>query len=220
MAIQAVLFDVIGTTILEAQPNLVANVFYNSFRSSGIHVTEDEIQRIRGKEKTEAIETLLRSRNLAAELSGNILRSFKENFESHLASFEENPDFRDLLDFLQKRNIKVGVGSGLTGEMFQLLYTRFNWHLYKFDYIGISEKFPQGRPHPAMIHDMIKSISVSYDKFMKVGDTPADILEGKNAGVRTTAILSGTVSRDIVEKANPDYIIKRLADLKPILSSI
>jgi phosphoglycolate phosphatase-like HAD superfamily hydrolase len=71
-----------------------------------------------------------------------------------------------------------------------------------------------------MIHDMVKTVSVSYDKFLKVGDTPADILEGKNAGVMTAAILSGTISREIIEKANPDFIIMRLADLKPILLAI
>jgi phosphonoacetaldehyde hydrolase len=220
MAIKAVLFDVIGTTILESQPNLVADLFHNSFRSSGIYVTDEEIQHIRGKEKKEAIGTLLAARKISSGLTSHILESFKENFKSHLTSFVENPDFGDLLEFLRDRNIKVGVGSGLAEETFHMLYTRFHWHRYKFDYIGISEKLSHGRPDPAMIHDMIKTVSVSYDKFLKVGDTPADILEGKNAGVVSAALLSGTIGREMIEKANPDFIIKRLIDLKAILSAI
>jgi pyrophosphatase PpaX len=220
MAIKAVLFDVIGTTILESQPNLVADLFHNSFRSWGIQVTDEEIQRIRGKEKKEAIGTLLAARKMSSDLSSSILESFKANFKSQLTSFTESPDFGDLLEFLRERNIKVGVGSGLAEEMFHMLYTRFKWHRYRFDYIGISEKLSHGRPDPAMIHDMIETVSVPYDKFLKVGDTPVDILEAKNAGVASAAILSGTISREIIEKANPDFIINRLADLKPILLAI
>ncbi|MGZ8518400.1 MAG: HAD family hydrolase [Chitinophagaceae bacterium] len=42
-----------------------------------------------------------------------------------------------------------------------------------------------------MILDMLKKFSLQKEQFLKVGDTVADILEGKNAGVKTAAILSG-----------------------------
>ena len=49
---------------------------------------------------------------------------------------------------------------------------------------------------------------------IKIGDTLADIKEGKNAGCKTVGVLSGAAKKSILEKENPDFIIDSIMDLK------
>jgi len=115
------------------------------------------------------------------------------------------------------KGIKVGIGSGLSRVAFDQVFHHLQWDLIAFDYIGIAEEVGRGRPHPDMVLDMMKKLNVSADEMLKVGDTVADIQEGRNAKVKTVAILSGTQSESQLRNEKPDYIIYRLAELKDIV---
>lgn len=52
---------------------------------------------------------------------------------------------------------------------------------------------------------------------LKVGDTFVDIQEGKNAGVFTAGVLSGTQSREILEEIKPDYIFADINEISAIV---
>jgi phosphoglycolate phosphatase-like HAD superfamily hydrolase len=54
-------------------------------------------------------------------------------------------------------------------------------------------------------------------RVMKVGDTPADIQAGINAGVYTIGVLSGAHDADSLKKAHPNYIIPTIAKLPELL---
>jgi phosphoglycolate phosphatase-like HAD superfamily hydrolase len=54
----------------------------------------------------------------------------------------------------------------------------------------------------------------SPSQVIKVGDTIADILEGKNAGCHTVSVLSGSCKRSVLEKHVPNYILNDIMDLK------
>jgi pyrophosphatase PpaX len=68
-----------------------------------------------------------------------------------------------------------------------------------------------------MIFEMMKSVNVNADEFLKVGDTTTDILEGENAKVRTAAILSGTQPEELLRSAHPDFILNNLEELIDII---
>ncbi len=70
-----------------------------------------------------------------------------------------------------------------------------------------------------MILDMMNKTGVSNPAhFLKVGDTVADIQEGKNANVITAAILSGTQRKEDLEKEKPDFMIRDLSEVERILN--
>ena len=52
---------------------------------------------------------------------------------------------------------------------------------------------------------------------VKVGDTAVDVEEGKAAGCRTVAVLSGTQGREKLEAAGPSLILDSVADLPAAL---
>jgi phosphoglycolate phosphatase-like HAD superfamily hydrolase len=59
MKIKAILFDIIGTTVLEKDPNLINSCFENAFRQNNVKVEAAQIKANRGKDKSEIIKNIL-----------------------------------------------------------------------------------------------------------------------------------------------------------------
>lgn len=219
MTIKGILFDMIGTTVLEKEPMLIHQCFMHAFVKHKIPVSFNEIKSIRGKDKREAITDILKQHNYSCDLCESILVAFKRCFENNLENFSENKGFKEIVSFLNNKKIKVGIGTGLPKDMFELIFKQLSWAAYPFDYIGIGEDIGHGRPHPAMIHDMMTRCNLKHHELLKVGDTIADIQEGKNANVYTAAIFSGTANESEILRQNPDFTIRTLAEIKDILTS-
>ncbi len=77
-----------------------------------------------------------------------------------------------------------------------------------------SDEVEHGRPEPDMIFELCRRANVSPEETIKVGDTPADILQGRAAGVGlVVATTYGTHTKEQLEKHNPDLFIDQIGDL-------
>lgn len=164
------------------------------------------------------IKIILEETNHSVILTESILLSFKEHLQKNLNNFSENSGFRELLKYLKENNIKVGIGTGFPREIFDGIFSYLKWEALELDYIGIAEEIGRGRPHPDMIFDMMDKFKINKNELLKVGDTAADIQEGKNARVATAVILSGTQNEGDLRKENPDFVIRSLNELKEIIN--
>lgn len=211
MKIEAILFDMIGTTVEERTPNTIITCFEKAFQQYGIDNTATGIKAHRGKDKMEMIRIILEESNYSLSLSKSIYDAFKNNVRENVASFVTCEGVPNILRTLRKQKIKIGLGSGLPRDLFEIIFSHLHWDKVDFDYIGISEEIGEARPHPAMIFDMMFSLGLNDKKaFLKVGDTVADIEEGKNAGVVTAAVLSGTQNEALIRLAEPDFILRKI----------
>jgi phosphonatase-like hydrolase len=215
--IRAVLFDMIGTTVMEKDPQVVNRCFENAFHEHGIPVTHEVIRANRGKDKQEAIYQILGEHNADLALAQPVLHSFKNHFRNNLGNFQDNSGTDEIFSYLKDKGIYVGIGTGLSRDLFDPIVEHLKWTKYRFDYTGIAEEIGKGRPYPDMILGMIKMFSLNPRSLLKVGDTIADIDEGKNAGVITAAIASGTQPVDELLKHKPDHLIFKLPELKTIV---
>src|SRR6185369_18065498 len=218
MKIKAVLFDFIGTTVLE-KDDVINQSFKNAFQQEGVKIDSEVLNQNRGKDKHEIINLILGERYPSkATLSEKIYHAFHSNIEKSLSGFSLNSGVLEVLEYLRTKHIQVGLGSALTRDLFQKIFNQLTWNKHSFQYIGIASEVGRNRPHPDMIFDMMKSVNV-YDAktFLKVGDTTTDVLEGKNANVRTAAILSGTQSEEVLRNAQPDFILNNLMELMDII---
>jgi phosphonatase-like hydrolase len=218
MEFKAVLFDVIGTTVRESDPGTIMNCFEKAFRDHQIPFDHDLIITNRGKDKMEMIGMVLKKHNLPLSSAADVYNSFSSNVANHLSNFVADEAADSIFSYLKGQGVKVGLGTGLSKDLFEKIFNHLKWASGSFDYIGISPEIGHSRPHPAMILDMMSKLKISDARtFLKVGDTVSDIEEGKNAGVRTAAILAGTQSPEALEKAKPDFILSSLSDMKRIL---
>jgi phosphoglycolate phosphatase len=63
------------------------------------------------------------------------------------------------------------------------------------------------KPHPEHLHAILRLMDVPSELAVMVGDHPLDIKAGKNAGVRTAGVLTGSSSRQALVEAGADYIL-------------
>jgi phosphonoacetaldehyde hydrolase len=215
--VKAVLFDFIGTTVLE-KGDIINHAFANAFHQEGVQMDSEILNQNRGKDKHEIIDLILGDRySSKAVLSERIYRTFHANVENSLSGFLLNAGVSEVLEYLKSKNIIAGLGSALTRDLFEKIFNRLPWYKNSFQYIGIASEVGRNRPHPDMIFDMMKSMNVSAGEFLKVGDTTTDILEGKNARVKTAAILSGTQPEEVLRKVKPDFILNNMEELIDII---
>src|SRR5688500_6442984 len=101
MKIKAILFAVIGTTIVETNPSVITECFKDAFSHHHVQISDSEIESIRGKDKQESIELLLQQKGHSFSDAPRILESFKNNFKSRLNNFSEAEDLHDVIGFFR-----------------------------------------------------------------------------------------------------------------------
>jgi phosphonoacetaldehyde hydrolase len=219
MIVRAVLFDLIGTTVREKDSSTIEKCLQLAFADHNIKLPPDLVKGHRGKSKRELISTLLLSLKAPLHLTSDVLARFKVHFESQLHNFDTNPDLEEIIQFLHVNDIRTGIGTGLTSDLLQTIFKHLKWDRTVFDYVGSASEAGRGRPFPDMINNMRSMLGISPREFLKVGDTVSDIQEGKNAGVLTAVLLSGTQDPVMLIKQNPDFVLHKLTDLIEILRS-
>jgi len=218
MDIKAVLFDMIGTTVIEKDPSLITSCFVDAFNDHSIGIERSTIKAHRGKDKRVMVGTVLSEKGLSLTLTESILQSFQNHLQSSLDNFGKNEGADEIIAYLKDRKILVGLGSGLSRDMFEAILDHVGWNEADFDYVGIAEEIGKSRPDPAMLFDVMRKLNIRSDELLKVGDTVADVQEGKNAKVKTVAILSGTQGEKEIVDAGPDFIIRSLIEIKKIVA--
>lgn len=64
-----------------------------------------------------------------------------------------------------------------------------------------------------MIQSLLESFNVRKEKCMFFGDTPGDVLAGKQIGVKTVAMLNGYAPREELLALQPDFTCEHLRDI-------
>lgn len=73
------------------------------------------------------------------------------------------------------------------------------------------------KPAPDTVLAALAALQSAPEQAMMVGDTPADILAGRAAGVRTCAVTYGIGAREELQDCRPDYIIDAFESLLTLL---
>ncbi len=224
--IQLAMFDMAGTTVndeVDGHPLMVISMM-RAFTKHGIELAPDLINKHRGKQKSEAIQTLLCE---VAELSpadaervgDDVYRDFLHELESNLSSISEIDGATELFQFLKSKDIYVGVGSGFPMQVVQAIVSQLGWlDQGLLDYVGSAEQSGVGRPNPKMILDAMERFNITDgSKVVKIGDTVVDVQEGKNASAWTVAVLTGSQTKAQMMTAGPDYILSSIRELRTLI---
>ena len=224
--IQLAMFDMAGTTVndkVDGHPLMVISMI-RAFAKHGIELAPDIINKHRGKQKSEAIQTLLcEVAELppadAERIGDGVYRDFLLELESNLSSISEIDGATELFRHLKSKDIYVGVGSGFPMQVVQAIVSRLGWlDEGLLDYVGSAEQIGVGRPNPKMILDAMQRLNITdRSKVLKIGDTVVDVQEGKNAGAYTVAVLTGSQTEAQLRAAGPDYILSSIRELRTLI---
>jgi phosphonatase-like hydrolase len=207
--IKLVVLDMAGTTVMDEHE--VEYCFKQAAIKNELLASDDRILALQGYAKL-YVFTLLWTEQVGegdpriSALAAQSYSDFKTILENHYRTQPVYPTegCLALFEALHKKGIKIALTTGFYREVADIILGRLGWKpsLQATEGIHLSvtpdEVNGEGRPSPAMIHYAMKKLGISDPaEVINVGDTPVDLLFGKNAGVRyTLGVCNGTHTRE------------------------
>ena len=219
-----VIFDMAGTTIEDRGE--VPTAFAATLSDHGIAITPDEITRVRGASKRQAIRDLLHqsateagrddasSRSRAEQIYTDFRRKLSAAYTA--GGVRAVPGATSAFYNLRARGIKVALTTGFDRDIATLLLSSLDWTRNTVDAVVCGDDVANGRPAPDMIVLAMKLTAVTDPATVaNVGDTTLDLESGARAGVKwNVGVLSGAHAREALEGAPHTQIIESVAALR------
>ena len=214
-SVALVVFDMAGTTVNER--GQVAEAFKAALAERGVEVTPEQLSRVRGSSKREAVLSFIpegAGRAAAAEAVYN-------SFRSHLARLygergvEPVEGAEATFRWLKHRGVGVALNTGFDRGITALLINALGWGEGLVDVLVCGDDVKRGRPAPDMILRAMEAAGVRDARLvMNVGDTVLDLQAGHNAGVGwNVGVLSGAHGRELLEAEPHTHLIDSVASL-------
>jgi phosphonatase-like hydrolase len=212
-----VIFDMAGTTVEDR--GQVPTAFAETLAANNITFTADEIARVRGASKRQAIRSLIAPADAAQ--ADRIYAEFGANLSTVYAAggVRAVPGAESVMRELRARGIKVALTTGFDHSIVTLLLTTLGWMHNTVDAVVCGDDVANSRPAPDMILLAMKLTGVeSPSAVANVGDTTNDLESAARAGVRwNIGVLSGAHAREALERAPHTHIIQSVQELLAVL---
>ncbi len=225
MKIELVVFDIAGTTLYD--DNSVNVAFRQAMDSAGYPVSEREVNDVMGLRKPQAIRMMLEARMPGQHIEEARIDAIHDVFlRNMIAFYREDPGVREMegasevFAALHQHGIKVALDTGFSRDITQTILDRLGWERDGLvDCSVCSDEVPAGRPEPYMIQRIMQQLGVTEPQAIaKVGDTPSDLEEGQNAGVRhIIGVTSGAYTLDELKAFPHTHIVDSVKDVLAIV---
>ena len=224
--IQAVVFDMAGTTIDEGKT--VYECVQKTLEQFDLHYSLNEVmERVGGMNKKEGIQILMEEKlgkisREKVEHAAEIFRGKVEEAYRNSKKIKEMTGASALFAHLRKKNIKVVLDTGYMRSTADLLIHKMGWdHKKLIDFSVTSDEVSHGRPAPLMIQKALEHFNIkSAENIVKVGDTRSDVEEGINAGCKyVVGIISSQYTRENLLAMGATHAISSLEELKAIIAA-
>jgi phosphonatase-like hydrolase len=217
-----VVLDMAGTTVEDR--GQVPAAFEDALREAGIAVTKEQIARVRGASKRQAIRQLLpRLREDASATQAReqesradvIYADFASRLKAGFAdAVREIPGAAAVMADLRARGIKVALNTGFDRDITRLLIDTLGWQ-DAADTIVCGDDVANGRPAADMIRLAMGRTGVTDPlQVANVGDTTLDLEAAHRAGVRwNVGVCSGAHDRATLARAPHTHLVASIAEL-------
>lgn len=254
--VKAVVLDWAGTVVDHGCIGPVA-VFIEVFKRQGVTVTAAQARKPMGLMKKDHVRAMTRDPEVAAawravydrepdEHDVDAMYLLTEPLMVDCIAAHADPivGALDAVAAFRAMGLKVGSTTGYTRPMMDVMTKEAAAKGYVPDTMVCSSDVPTGRPSPFMCYKAALDLAVfPFWQMVKIGDTVADVAEGKNAGMWTIALtLRGNemglteaelaelpeaekaarlaVIEDRLRAAGADYLAPDLAACPAILAAI
>jgi HAD superfamily hydrolase (TIGR01509 family) len=114
------------------------------------------------------------------------------------------PGALDTLRYLKKKSYKLAVASNRPRAFSQIVIRKLRLGKF-FDFILCGDQLKKPKPYPDILLKIVRRFAVRKNQALYVGDMTIDVATGRNAGVKTAAVTTGSSTK------------KELAGLKPFI---
>ena len=201
MNVKGVIFDWAGTVVDHGSRAPVATL-EAIFGSAGVPITVAEARASMGIAKKEHIHAILRMDRVReawkgvhgvnpgeAELDKLYAEFIPRQFDCLLKHSDVIQGVPETVERLRARGLKIGSSTGYTRPMLEMLSAAAEKQGFRPDAAFCPSDVPAGRPAPWMCFANAMRMGVyPMSAMVKIGDTPSDMEEGRNAGMWTIGI--------------------------------
>lgn len=201
MTLQAAILDWAGTTV-DFGCMAPVLVLKRIFAEQGIDLTTAEARHGMGLFKADQIRQILRLERVnaawvrmhGAEPGESIVDLLYERFipvqtECVVEHSDVIPGVPEAIALLRQRGLKIATTTGYTRAMLDPVMAKAAVQGYLPDYTVCPDEVPAGRPAPFMCWRALTELGVwPASAAVKIGDTPVDMEEGRNAGLWTIGV--------------------------------
>lgn len=213
MRYRLIIFDWDGT-LLNSTDHIVTSM-QHAARDLGWRVPEaDEVKNIIGLGLPEAIRTLFpgSTEDDIHELRANYARHFMDEAQDTSRFF---PGVPELLHRLHQSGFLLGLATGKARPGLERVWRTHRVGHY-FHASRCSDE-SQSKPHPAMVFELLETLSVAPDEALMVGDTGFDLDMARAAGVDRVGVRYGAHPASVLEQYEPLALVDHLDELMPVL---
>jgi phosphonoacetaldehyde hydrolase len=187
--VAAVIVDWAGT-IMDFGSCAPAGAFVELFRRHGVALSLDEARGPMGMAKRDHIAKLI---DVRAIPGADLDELYREFIPLQLACLPDYaaliPGAADAVAGWRARGLKVGSTTGYNREMLEVIVAAARRQGLEPDCAVCASDVPAGRPAPWMALEAAARLGVyPMRAIVKIGDTLADVDEGRNAGMWTIAV--------------------------------
>lgn len=191
-----IIFDWAGT-LVDFGCRAPLTAFHLAFESAGLPITDEIARRPMGAHKRDHVREILsdpeigrRVREaLQREPDEALVESIYDDFSRRLpallpAHADPIPGCVETLDWLRGQGVRIGSTTGYTRAMMDVLEPLARAAGVAPEIVLCADEVPQARPAPWACFRIAETLGVfPMTRAVKVGDTPADMAEGRNAGM-------------------------------------
>jgi phosphonoacetaldehyde hydrolase len=232
MKLRAVIFDWAGTLADEGS-RAPAVTFVELFRRHGLDLTEEQARGPMGIAKRDHLAALLALPAVAAQpaaAKAEVDALYREFIPLQLSLLREHGALiegaREAVAELQRLGLRIGTTTGYDRAMLQIVLEEAARQGLTPDCAVCVSDVPAGRPGPFMCWRAAEALGVwPAAAIVKVGDTVADVEEGRNAGMWSVAVSRSGNERGLTRAqaeqkllaAGAHAVIDSVADLPALL---
>jgi len=180
---------------------------------------DEELDKLVWATTSELIERLIpRDAEKREETAKRMLSYIHKSMETLISSscVKEQEGSKELLKKLKQRNKKIGLVTNNERRITEKMLGHFNLQGF-FDTTVTMDDVENTKPHPEPILKALKRLRCKPGDCLYVGDSEADIIAGKAAGV-TTVLLNATRNREQIKtKTKPDHTLNKLDEVLTLI---
>jgi pyrophosphatase PpaX len=207
---KCILFDFDGT-LIDTNDLIIQSLRETAMKFLGRNLTPEDLHSLLGKYLAEQMRCL-------SESHWEDMMAFYADFYNTRQEqmTKEFPGIRQMLEKVKAHGCKTAVVSAKEPVGICHGLERFQIATY-IDVIISAHDIQHNKPHPEPALKALQALGNKAEEALMVGDSPYDILCGKNAGIASVLVNWTIFPRDQLLKLQPDYILHTPDELLKII---
>jgi HAD superfamily hydrolase (TIGR01509 family) len=174
----------------------------------GQRYSDEEITKMFGPPEEEALRTIVPTENIEAVMR-DYLHFYRAN-HSRLARL--HPGILEILDRLRREGTLVALFTGKGTRTTRISLEECQIEKF-FQFVVSGNDVLAHKPSGEGIRKILQKFQLEPEDVLMVGDSVADILSARDAGVRIASVLWDSISRKEVIELMPDFVFDSVPEL-------